>query len=96
MQGFFHTPCTTTPFVSLQDRVDGWLDELGLHEYWLNFKNNGYTTPRDLEGLKIMNKSDLTATLQDDLGVVKKGHFEKLIHAIKKLQYPSASECVAL
>ena len=74
--------------------MDRWLCDVGLDEYRLNFKNSSYTTPQDLEDLKIMNLSDLKAVAREDLGVVKKGHFTKLAQAVKKLQYPSASEFV--
>jgi hypothetical protein len=57
----------------------------------LNFKNNSYDHPKALEDLKVMNSTDLDKVLHDDLGIFKKGHFNKLKLAIRKLQYPSTS-----
>ena len=71
--------------------MDKWLTDLGLHEYWLNFKNNSYDHPKALEDLKVMNSADLDKVLRDDLGIWKRGHFKKLTLAIRKLQYPSTS-----
>ena len=39
-----------------------------------------------------MAKGDLQTTLEGDLGVNKKGHQQKLVQAVKKLQYPSKSK----
>jgi len=65
--------------------VEDWLTELGLDEYWDNFCQSGYTEPRMLEDLKIMNKE----TLKADFGIVKPGHLDKLYKAIQKVQYPT-------
>ena len=69
--------------------MDKWLTDLGLHEYWLNFKQNVYDNPKALEDLKVMNADDLVALLHDDLEIWKSGHVKKLTLAIRKLQYPS-------
>ena len=70
--------------------MDKWLTDLGLHEYWLNFKRNLYDNPKALEDLKVMNSEDLDKLLRDDLEIWKRGHVKKLTLAIRKLQYPSA------
>ncbi|XP_046857125.1 uncharacterized protein LOC124450504 isoform X2 [Xenia sp. Carnegie-2017] len=77
---------------NVPDNVDKWLADLGLHDYWLNFKNNSYDNPKALEDLKVMNSKDLSKVLTDDLHVTKKGHLKKLTTAVRKLQYPSAIE----
>ncbi|CAB4012509.1 Chitin synthase 6, partial [Paramuricea clavata] len=77
---------------NVPDNVDKWLTDLGLHEYWLNFKTNSYDNPKALEDLKVMSPSDLNKLLHDELEVWKRGHVEKLTHAILKLQYPSTIE----
>lgn len=61
--------------------------ELGLEEYWDNFEQSGYTEPRMLEDLKMMNKE----TLMNDFNITKPAHLDKLYKAIQKVQYPS--EC---
>ena len=68
-----------------QGNVEHWLDELGLGEYWLKFESSGYTDPSDLEDLKNMSKDSLKETFN----MHKPGHLNKLISAIRKLQYPN-------
>ncbi|XP_028399424.1 uncharacterized protein LOC114522855 isoform X2 [Dendronephthya gigantea] len=77
---------------NVPDNVDIWLTDLGLHEYWLNFKRNSYDNPKALEDLKVMNQSDLNTLLNDDFEIWKSGHVKKLTLAIRRLQYPSAIE----
>ena len=71
--------------IFFEDNVEDWLTKLGLDEYWPDFERNSYTEPRMLEDLKTMDKE----TLQRDLKIVKCGHLNKLLKAIKKIQYPS-------
>ena len=68
-----------------QENVEDWLNELGLDEYWENFTQSGYTEPRMLEDLKIMNKETVKETFRID----KPGHLDKMYKAIQKVQYPS-------
>ena len=62
-----------------------WLEELGLGEYWPTFESSGYTEPSDLEDLKRMEKENVKGTFK----IHKPGHFNRLISAIRKLQYPN-------
>lgn len=68
--------------------VEDWLTDIGLDEYWEKFEQSGYTEPRMLEDLKIMNKD----TLKNDFGIFKPGHLDKLYKAVQKVQYPSESQ----
>lgn len=70
------------------ENVEDWLNELGLDEYWTNFTQSGYTEPRMLEDLKIMNKE----TLKETFGITKPGHLDKLYKAIQKVQYPTEAQ----
>ena len=65
--------------------MEDWLLDLGLDDYWENFKQSGYTEPRMLEDLKVMNKE----TLRSDFNITKPGHLDKLFKAIQKVQYPT-------
>ena len=67
--------------------MEDWLVDLGLDEYWENFKQSGYTEPRMLEDIKFMNKE----TLKNDFNIFKPGHLDKLYKALQKVQYPT--EC---
>ena len=69
----------------LQQNVQDWLEELGLAEYWPKFESSGYTEPSDLEDLKNMTKDGLKETFS----IHKPGHFNRLLSAIRKLQYPN-------
>lgn len=68
-----------------QENVEDWLTELGLDEYWENFAQSGYTEPRMLEDLKVMNKE----TLKETFRIIKPGHLDKMYKAILKVQYPT-------
>lgn len=72
-----------------QENVEDWLTELGLDEYWENFTQSGYTEPRMLEDLKLMNKEELKETFR----IIKPGHLDKMYKAIQKVQYPSEGRC---
>ena len=65
--------------------MEDWLHELGLEEYWVCFKDAGYTESRMLEDLKSMSKE----ALEQELQVHKIAHLNKLYSAIKKLRYPT-------
>ena len=72
-------------FLLIQEDVEGWLIELGLHEYWPIFVSNSYTEQRDLADLKYMS-ADQISTL---FNIKKEGHLRKLLNATKVLQYPT-------
>ena len=62
----------------------------GLDQYYPKFEDNDYTEPRQLAELKNMNESDIRTNLE----VEKKAHRQKLMAAIKKLQYTSLGNFV--
>lgn len=64
------------------------MEEHGLGEYWPMFESSGYTEPSDLEDLKNINKDNLKETFN----IQKPGHFNRLLSAIRKLQYPNQGE----
>lgn len=68
----------------IPDDVEEWLEDLGLQEYWPRFESNGYKEPCDLEDLKGLDKKSLKETFH----IWKRGHLNKLVVGIKKLQYP--------
>ena len=49
------------------------------------FRENSYVQPRDLADVKLMDKE----TMKNIFRVFKEGHLEKLVRAVKKLQYPT-------
>ena len=61
------------------------MEEHGLGEYWPKFESSGYTEPSDLEDLKNISKDNLKETSN----IHKPGHFNRLLSAIRKLQYPN-------
>lgn len=61
------------------------MEEQGLGEYWPKFETSGYTEPNDLEDLKNMSKENIKETFN----IHKQGHFNRLLSAIRKLQYPN-------
>jgi len=61
------------------------LEEHGLGDYWPKFEASGYTEPSDLEDLKNISKDNL----KDTFNIHKPGHFNRLLSAIRKLQYPN-------
>lgn len=71
-------------FSYVQDDVEEWLEDLGLHQYWPQFESNGYKEPCDLEDLKGLDKKSLKETFH----IWKRGHLNKLVLGIRKLQYP--------
>ncbi|XP_020627360.1 uncharacterized protein LOC110064629, partial [Orbicella faveolata] len=68
--------------------VQEWLEEHGLGDYWPKFESSGYTEPNDLEDLKKINKDNLKETFN----IHKPGHFNRLLFAIRKLQYPNQGQ----
>jgi len=68
--------------------VQEWLEEHGLGDYWPKFESSGYTEPSDLEDLKKINKDNLKETFN----IHKPGHFNRLLFAIRKLQYPNQGQ----
>jgi len=70
------------------DDVEEWLIKLGLEDYWSRFKENSYTTARDLADMKFMDK----VTMRDTFEVYKEGHLRKLMTAVQKLQYPTQAQ----
>ena len=57
----------------------------GLDQYYPRFEDNSYTEPRALADIKAMGETDIISLF----GIEKKAHLQKLMAAIKKLQYPS-------
>ena len=62
---------------------------MGLENYWTYFKDSGYTEPRILEDLKAMDYETLRKSLKEELHICKVGHINKMIKAVKNLQYPT-------
>jgi len=70
------------------ENVEEWLVKLGLQKYWTTFKENSYTTARDLTDVKLMNRDTMKLTFKID----KEGHLKKLMRAVQKLQYPTQAQ----
>ncbi|XP_078360423.1 uncharacterized protein LOC144644771 isoform X1 [Oculina patagonica] len=73
---------------NIPENVENWLKQLGLGKYWPTFESSGYTEPNDLEDLKNMSKENLKETFN----IHKPGHFNRLLSAIRKLQYPNQGQ----
>jgi hypothetical protein len=65
--------------VTMVVSVQGWLESIGLQEYWSKFESAGYD---DLDTVSDMSEAELGT----DLGVDKVGHVKKLAKEIKKLK----------
>jgi hypothetical protein len=67
----------------IPNKVEGWLSDLGFHQYWRGFENDGWTDA-EIVKLGLADRTEGDALLQK-LGVDKGGHRLKILISLHLL-----------
>eukprot|EP01084_Bolivina_argentea_P045941 84555_1 len=67
--------------------LDDWLNDLGLKQYYNNFKGDGFDRMDDITDIDVSNDKMLKS-----LGITKTGHINRLTKAINKLKTTTKSD----